>query len=458
MQKILRWLKENGGFILGTTAGGIIVFAIVFLPPIIKHKIKKAREKEEQAADQNNPDGEKSSGKEVSSSDDRYSDPLFIPGPDSTAEHITYTKEEKEKIDFVKTAIDPSEYGKKPEKGIRRIPQAEIPIEEAVRWKVRLGGSVCGKPIVCRNSLYIACSDFQVISLKKETGEVISRSKTWSQPIQSPILGRGLLYVVQDKGNISAFSISSGKRVWNHRLRNFFDKKTRSPLDAFGVTVYRDSVFVSIPKSGLYVLSGGKGTIKKIIEIGFPNSNYPPEIRGSRAYFTAENGNTVCMDWSKKETVWTEPGISGETMFLTYKQGKLYTGTNSGQIYKINAETGKTEWEVSVDGVPQNEICFDKRNVYITSDYLYSIDIGSGTINWKFPEDKLAFARGAPVEDSKSVFIATQGGVIYRVDKKAGLPVKKYEVNAQIRNPIAIDESLVFVSTTNKEIMAINVE
>jgi len=458
MSKILSWFKENSGFILGTTAGGIIVFAIVFLPPIIKHKIQKAREREEQAANQDDPDGEKDNGTEASSSDNAYSDPLFIPGPDSTAKHITYTKEEKEKIDFAKTAIDPSEYGKKPEKGIRRSPQTEIPIEEAVKWKVRLGGSVCGKPIVCRNSLYIACSDFQVISLKKETGEVISRSKTWSQPIQSPILGRGLLYVVQDRGNISAFSVSSGKRVWNHRLRNSFGRKKRSPLDAFGVTVYRDNVFASIPKSGLYVLSGGKGTIKQIIEIEFPNSNYPPEIRGSRAYFTAENGNAVCIDWSKKETVWTEPGISGETMFLTYRKGKLYTGTNSGQIYKINAETGKTEWEVSVDGVPQNEICFDKRNVYITSDYLYSIDAGSGTINWKFPEDKLAFARGAAVEDEKSVYVSTQSGVIYRIDKKAGLPVKKYEVNAQIRNPIAMDGSLVFASTVNKEILAVNVE
>jgi outer membrane protein assembly factor BamB len=163
------------------------------------------------------------------------------------------------------------------------------------------------------------------------------------------------------------------------------------------------------------------------------------------------------MNWTTKESVWAQLGISGENMFLTYDEGKLYTGTNSGNIYCLNGETGKPIWNMGITGTPQNAVCFDKDNMYVTADRLYSFSKHGGDINWSYPDEKMGFARGAPAADAKYVYIATQGGIIYKVEKRMGLPVKKYKINRQIRNPIALDKSLIFVSTTNREIMAVDI-
>jgi len=42
------WLKENFKFILGTTGALIFILAFMFLPPIIKDRMRKANEREKQ--------------------------------------------------------------------------------------------------------------------------------------------------------------------------------------------------------------------------------------------------------------------------------------------------------------------------------------------------------------------------------------------------------------------------
>jgi outer membrane protein assembly factor BamB len=126
----------------------------------------------------------------------------------------------------------------------------------------------------------------------------------------------------------------------------------------------------------------------------------------------------------KKWNFTTESAIFSSVAVV---DGKVYTGADDGNIYCINAATGKQVWKTSAGGITTNRlgggfqqvrsspIVFSGK-VYVGSldGYLYCLNANSGSVVWKFQGVAPSVILASPMIFDNAIYVAsTRGGYPY---------------------------------------------
>ncbi len=82
--------------------------------------------------------------------------------------------------------------------------------------------------------------------------------------------------------------------------------------------------------------------------------------------------------WSfqTKGAIWGIPTVS---------DGQVFIGSDDGNLYAVDARTGKLTWQFATQGIVRSRPAIDNNQVYVASDdgYLYAIDAQKGTQTWR---------------------------------------------------------------------------
>ena len=137
--------------------------------------------------------------------------------------------------------------------------------------------------------------------------------------------------------------------------------------------------------------------------------------------------------------------------------GKVFVGTEMGNMYAFDALSGTQVWSYPVGSPILNSVAAANGKVYFgaMNGSVYGISSSNGALIWESPLSwRLGFST-APVFVDNLVLIGGRNGIFYALNADNGLVVWQYDVGSPILQTAAWDNGRVYFSTMNMYLYSI---
>jgi eukaryotic-like serine/threonine-protein kinase len=250
-----------------------------------------------------------------------------------------------------------------------------------------------------------------------------------------------------------------------------------------------DTVYIGSADHRLYAINAATGTQKWTFktESGVASS---PAVSGGIVYFLSYDGNLYAVDaaagtlkwkfatggehrFSAKHLHGSQP--AAETMpdpFDVYlssplvSQGSVYFGSGDGNIYSLEAASGKLNWKFHTGDVVHASPVIANGTLYIGSwdSYFYALDAATGKEKWRFktgedPEihNQVGIQSSAVVSEG-IVYFGCRDSNLYALDAATG--ERKWAYNNKgswvIASPVVSDGKLFFATSDSGMFRAVD--
>ena len=161
------------------------------------------------------------------------------------------------------------------------------------------------------------------------------------------------------------------------------------------------------------------------------------------------------------QVIWTHP-FQPEKVFpqvqpIVYS-GKVFVGTEMGNLYALDALTGAQAWVYPVGAPILNSVAAADGKVFFGAmdGAVHSVSASNGSLVWKTSLSwRLGFSTAPVLADGK-VMLGGRDGVFYALDPQDGHTIWQYNAGAPILQTAAWDNGRVFFGSMNMRLYAIN--
>ncbi len=137
--------------------------------------------------------------------------------------------------------------------------------------------------------------------------------------------------------------------------------------------------------------------------------------------------------------------------------GRVFIGTLNGNVVTLNVENGKEEGGKMFGGaIFSPPLLFGDMLVIASSQSKYNLlgyDLSTGKVKW---EKRITDVESAPASFDRSVYLATLGGDIYRIDPLTGKEIFHEHYDAPFRTSPALFDSICVLGCDNGYVYAIS--
>lgn len=146
----------------------------------------------------------------------------------------------------------------------------------------------------------------------------------------------------------------------------------------------------------------------------------PIRAYGDRLYFGTWGGDVYCLDARTGREVWRGNVGSDVISEVAVDKGLAYLGATDGRVIALNADTGDLRWEYETGGPIQASPVVGGGRVFIGSGdcSFYALDARTGSFRWKFEMARMTQSR--PVYMDGAVFFGAWDQHFYALDAKNG--------------------------------------
>ncbi len=279
----------------------------------------------------------------------------------------------------------------------------------------------------------------------------------------SPLIYQNSIIFVDDAGNI--FNVNmKGKINWK---RNIYKKVFKKVYKKLSIFIYNEAIYISDNIGFIYSLNFQDGKINWIKNHGVPlKSNL--KLFKDKIYVINQDNRILCLSAKDGSLIWDIRSISSfikSQNFLSIaisKDEDVFSLISSGELIKVNAETGSIGWMLntretmlsSTDFFKSSDVVISDKNIIFSAfESLYSFNVTSGFLNW---EKKIGSTK-TPIVDGDYVFVLTDNGYFVAVDKSKGKTIwstnifkilKKKKRNTFVSGYILASEK-VYITTNN---------
>jgi outer membrane protein assembly factor BamB len=200
----------------------------------------------------------------------------------------------------------------------------------------------------------------------------------------SPTIDETGVYVGSDSGWFWKLS-HSGETLWSLYLPG-------SDNGIHGTAaVDEQKVYIGAYNGFMYALNKMTGALVWAAPVG----NYigaSPLLAEGKLFISVEtyhpDGFLVGLDVNTGQTLWTSEwfrGHSHSSPSYDKDQRALIVGANSGRVFSIDAETGKTNWQVQLGGPVKGTALIWDGKAFLSSwdKHYYALDLKTGATVWK---------------------------------------------------------------------------
>lgn len=166
----------------------------------------------------------------------------------------------------------------------------------------------------------------------------------------TPIVVDGKIITLDTHGNLSAFNVGSGARVW----RTSLTPQNEKDHEGFGGGIAADSgAILAVTGYGTAVsVNPANGQVIWTQKIGVPIRQSPVAANG-KLIFTTTEGRVFCLSIADGSEVWSGRGLADQTNILTNASpaidGSLVAVPfSSGEIQALDLNTGQLRWTESL--------------------------------------------------------------------------------------------------------------
>lgn len=205
-----------------------------------------------------------------------------------------------------------------------------------------------------------------------------------------------------------------------------------------------------------------------------------PVVADSKAFILDAGGVVHCLDakcgkllWKTYTTVVGETGQSGGA--IAHTKGTLLVSTAFGEVFFINANTGKTEARMKLPSPCKGDgILIENNRAYFSciANDVCAVDLSTHKIIWTYKEierDNGYLGMAQPISHKDNLLITSSSGELICLNKVSGKEIWKillsnYSVTdatsaiVHIRATPVVDNNVVYVNSPSGTIYAINAD
>jgi hypothetical protein len=190
-------------------------------------------------------------------------------------------------------------------------------------------------------------------------------------------------------GHVYAFDRGTGAVRWKYRTVG-----TPTDIVRLGSTIYAASL-----ADELIALNLADGRLLWKFQTGVSNQDCvlpsAPVVAGEHVAYAGLDGILYGLDAHSGELLWKHNLANRVTTNLGVVGGSLYLGNSTRRLFRISAEDGHLESELTVPAAPAGRVLVDESALYFfleDSDrhtgYLISTDLNLSHVNWMYKADQ----------------------------------------------------------------------
>lgn len=244
--------------------------------------------------------------------------------------------------------------------------------------------------------------------------------------LSSPIVARGVIYVPDARGAVTALEAASGRELW--RVRVATPEEDGTPLG--GGVAFADGILYATTGYGeILALDPANGGLIWRAVADAP-IRATPSVADGRVFAVTVDNELEVYDAATGALLWDHAGIVETEALLGAANpaigqgGTVIVPYSSGEVFALRAETGRTLWSDSLAAVRR-----------------FGAVAGLGEV------------RGLPVIDDDIVFAGSNSGRFVALDVRTGARVWEEAIPTAQTPWVAGD--FVFVLTTDDELVAL---
>ena len=256
----------------------------------------------------------------------------------------------------------------------------------------------------------------------------VSKNKFVRSEEMSPILiFDNFLYITNDTGTI--FKVNyNGRIVWK---KNIYKKMYKNLYKKLSFAIYKNNLFISDNMGFIYSLDILTGDPIWIKNLGIPFKSQL-KIFNDKIYVVNQDNRLLSLSVKDGFKVWDIRSISSYIKSQSLlsiaisPSGDLVFLNSSGDLNKVNAETGRLIWTLNAKDYSfahdtdffesSNIVISDNSIIFTTTSAIYSYDLFSGYLNWS----QNVNSKGNPIINGDYVFLITKDGYFLNFDKITG--------------------------------------
>ncbi len=270
-----------------------------------------------------------------------------------------------------------------------------------------------------------------------------------------PSAAYGNVYIAQQKGLFFALNGKTGNPVF--KVKDFKRCAASSPTIADGVVYqsYMDWVGdlanpcpqgASNPTGFLIAMNARTGRPKWRFNAQPIESS--PLLRGGKLYVGSWDGNVYAINAKTGKQVWAHQTGDRVNNSAAYLKGRIYIANDSGTLYALNAGTGRLAWSAA----DATEFFYAAPvaaygRIYIgsTDGTMYAYGAKTGNLLWAKPLGTYIYGSAAVYD--KKVYVGTYDGKFYALDAATGDTVWQKDMPASVHAPPTVLDGLVYAAT-----------
>jgi outer membrane protein assembly factor BamB len=245
-----------------------------------------------------------------------------------------------------------------------------------------------------------------------------------------PIVYRGLVIVMDQVANVSAYALNSGGRGWTVALK---PKKEDSPTFNGGVAAEGGFVVAATGYGTVAGISANDGGVLWSVELGAP-ARSAPTIANGRAYVVSADNIVYAIAIDTGETVWSYSGIGSSAGVLGNASpavvgDQVIVPYSSGEILSFDANTGDPKWIDALTGASRFTAVSGLTDVaaspVVYDGSVYAVSVSGRMIAVSLRDGNRLWAQNVasahtPAVAGNTIFAATLAGNVVALDRKDG--------------------------------------
>jgi outer membrane protein assembly factor BamB len=308
------------------------------------------------------------------------------------------------------------------------------------KWKFKTGGAVHSSPVFNQNTLFITSRDHYLYAVDAGTGKLkwkyqlgdalLPHNWGWEYFLSSPVISANLVYAGGADGFIYALDIINGQLKWKYKTEG---RVRCTPA------IKNDVLYCGSYDCSMYALDKNSGQLKwkfetDGVQLNSDSSGWDrisidsrPALADSLLVFGSRDGNVYALNAGTGKLKWrfsygptwaiSSPAIADNTVFIGWSDNFLFCA--------IDLQTGKEKWNYKAGYYVYSSPLIIGKEVFVGAHdgNLYCFDRQTGRKNWQYRTEGGILS--SPVYDGVTIYVGSDDGFLYAFEKTGKPPVIK---------------------------------
>ena len=314
----------------------------------------------------------------------------------------------------------------------------------SIKWKFKTDGKIFSSPVVYKNIVFIGSEDHNLYAADENTGKLLWKFKTGGAVHSSATVYNDIVYFGSYDGYYYALEAVTGKLKWKFKTGG--EKK--------------------IGAKGLWTMKPADMYMDDLYDFFLSSPVIDLREKDPSIYFGSSDGNLYALNAlsGKKKWVFKTNGLIHTSPALY--QGKIYFGSWDRFLYAIDAHTGKLQWKFEtgkqpvyhvLEGIQSSPACADGQVYFGSRDgFFYALNAGSGKMKWKYAANN-SWVLTTPAVKNGVVYFGTSDTYLFLgCDAKTGKEKIRYKARGYIYSSPALAGNIAYFGDFTGSLYAVN--